>query len=177
MTPKCSIKGCKERPVRMSKCEEHWREYQAEISARSKSREKKRVETRNPSKTLEGKKSEIVPQKALKHLPRRKSNGDLALFRKLFEKWVVEERNFCMECGVWLTGEVWNMAHVIGDGECGGNEDAGKDEQNIVPMCRDHHTQMDNAVGKTRREMKCFPELERIRFEVATRHNLKVRKT
>lgn len=177
MTPKCSIRGCTARPVKMSKCAEHLRQYQAQIAARSKTSEKKTVGTRKPSKIPEGKKSEIVPHKALKRLPRRKSNGDLQFFRQLFEKWVAEECNFCLECGVWLAGEVWNMAHVIGDGECGGNEDAGKDEQNIVPMCRDHHTQMDNAVGKTRREMKCFPELERIRFEVATRHNLKVRKT
>ena len=150
--PKCSVKGCESRPVKLGLCNAHLR-VRAEIW-----------------------KSNSKPQeKPKKSVSKRKASGDLEFFRRLYLKWVDEGHNYCIECGIWLPGEVWNMAHVVGDGEAGGNRAVAEDEDNIVPACRDHHTQMDNAVGRTRKEMKCWPELERIRCLIVSRHNLKCR--
>lgn len=158
----------------MSKCPEHLIEYQKELAERARNRPAKPPK---PIKSRQGEGEEAKgSSKPRKPLPRRKANGDLGFFRELFTQWEAEGRNYCLECARWLSGEVSNMAHVVGDGECGGNREVGLDPENIVPMCPDHHTQMDQGLnGKFRADMKCWPELERIRRVIVSRYGLKVR--
>lgn len=69
---------------------------------------------------------------------------------------------FCMECYKPLGDEMqpMYMAHVLSKGSfpsfrC--------DLRNIVPMCMEHHTMMDAQVdGKTRKDMRVYPELKEI---------------
>lgn len=146
----CCVKGCEKFAQKFSRCNEHFSEK---------------------AKTW---KSNSKPKKPIKVKP-RKASGDKAFFKELFQEWVEADKNYCIECGKWLQGHYWNMAHVVGDGECGGNRDVATYKPNIVPACLEHHTQMDNGVGVTRNEMKCWDQLEKIRCEVVTKFNLKVR--
>ena len=170
MIPRCSIKGCTEKPVSMSKCATHLTEW--------KQGHRKPVKARSPIKTLRYTATEVkTQQKPRKSLPRRKPTGDAQFFRMLYEKWVADEVNHCLECGRWLSGGVFNFAHVVGDGESGSHKGAAFDPENVVPMCQDHHTQMDHGLdGKTRQDMKCYPVLEERRKLIVDRYSLKVKR-
>lgn len=175
MTPRCSIKGCPERPRSMGKCDAHLREWQLANYNRAQAK-KGALGTTIKAVPVQREAQGVARVKtALKPLPKRKANGDAKFFRALYETWVAEERNFCIECGCWLRGEAFNFAHVVGDGECGGNREVGLDVDNVVPACRDCHTWMDQGLGgKVRQEMQCFPRLQEIRRLIVDRYQLKV---
>ena len=96
---------------------------------------------------------------------RHKENKDaeyVAMRAKWREIQMVKGSVTCMECGKPLGDEMqpMNMAHVLSKGSypsfrC--------DLRNLVPMCMEHHTMMDAQVdGKTRKDMRVYPELKMI---------------
>ena len=173
MTPRCSIKGCTARPVRMSKCATHLAEWMSTF----KPLERTSTPPKPSPPIADAQGVEIVRPRPQKPLPRRKATGRLEFFKAVYDKWVAEERNHCLECGCWLAGETFNFAHVVGDGESGGNKGAAFDGDNVVPMCRDHHTQMDHGLnGRVRQDMECYPVLQNIRKLIVDRYDLKVRR-
>ena len=94
MTPRCSIKGCPERPRSMGKCDTHLREWQLANYNRAQAKKEAAVASIK-AMPIQLEAQGVARVKTVpKPLPKRKANGDAKFFRALYETWVAGERNF-----------------------------------------------------------------------------------
>jgi len=185
----CSVKGCQEVARKLSRCWNHYNEYQKDSTKKWQDRVKEESNIGDYVVTTYGRRSYLrysdtrvsksKDSSSQRIKQQTKQNKDikakLRLVRlELKEEWLDEENNYCIECGRWLScNEACNYAHVIGVGECGGHEGLVLDKENQVPTCCECHTHMDNGVGQVRNEMKCWDKLEKIRAYLIKKHDLK----
>jgi len=191
--PICSVKGCDEIARKLSKCWEHYNEYQAKSTKKWKDKVDEKVSTEGIGRypvRYKGKYGSSTSNKKDKPLQRFKKRTAkqaaindrlMQVRRELKIEWIENEKNYCIECVAvhgrevgWLTmNQACNYAHVIGKGECGSHEGLVLDPENQVPTCCRHHTKMDNGINEVRSDMKCYKELESIRAYLVKKYALK----
>lgn len=205
----CSVKHCGKPARKFGKCWDHYNEWNRESQQRynDKQRNKPQGPQKQPHIVLSPLRGTNTPPRQRKPLERRKkANKRTSLpartkghdksrreykqvIIKLGTEWEDTGANYCWECGVYvpliqfkdgdLQPNYTAFAHVVSRGECGGAVRVVNDPENLVCMCGDCHTKMDQGGGTDKTDgtrwlkMKCRDRLVKVWIYIRKKYNLK----